>query len=187
MRDVPVPGLPRELDGLRVAHLSDFHLGVPSRGRYAVERAVEWVADREPDLVCVTGDLVSRPRGTPVLERLLERLGAPFVVLGNHDHALSRDPFSRPVVLDELAPGRLLRDESVEVDLRGVRTEIAGVDPLSWVARRGSGFGPSDAPFRLLLCHFPHVLDFVTPGRWHLILAGHLHAGQIALPMACRC
>jgi uncharacterized protein len=180
--DLPVPGLPSELDGIRVAHLSDFHLGVPSRGRRAVERAVEWVAEREPDLVCVTGDLVSRPRGTAVLERLLQRLGAPFVVLGNHDHALSRDPFSRPVVLDHVAGGRLLRDESVEIELRGVRVEVAGVDPLAWVARRGSGFASSDAPFRLLLCHFPRVFDFVPPGRWHLILAGHLHAGQIVLP-----
>ncbi len=180
--DLPVPGLPPELDGIRVAHLSDFHLGVPSRGRHAVERAVDWVAEREPDLVCVTGDLVSRPRGTPVLERLLGRLGAPFVVLGNHDHALSRDPFSRPVALDHVAGGRLLRDESVDIELRDVRVEVAGVDPLSWVARRGSGFAPSDAPFRLLLCHFPRVLDFVPNGRWHLILAGHLHAGQIVLP-----
>jgi predicted MPP superfamily phosphohydrolase len=180
--DLPVPGLPPELDGIRVAHLSDFHLGVPSRGRRAVERAVDWVAEREPDLVCVTGDLVSRPRGTPVLERLLGRLGAPFVVLGNHDHALSRDPFSRPVALDHVAGGRLLRDESVDIELRDVRVEVGGVDPLSWVARRGSGFAPSDAPFRLLLCHFPRVLDFVPNGRWHLILAGHLHAGQIVLP-----
>ncbi len=182
MLDVPVAGLPRELDGTRVAHLSDLHLGVPSRGRRAVERAVDWVAAREPDLVCVTGDLVSRPRGTAVLERLLARLGSPFVVLGNHDHALSRDPFSRPVVLDEAAGARLLRDQSVEIELRGVRVEVAGVDPLSWVARRGSGFAASDAPFRLLLCHFPRVLDFAAPGRWQLILAGHLHAGQIVLP-----
>ena len=35
-----LPELPPELDGLRIAHLSDFHLGVPSRGARAVERAV---------------------------------------------------------------------------------------------------------------------------------------------------
>ncbi|HEX6762265.1 MAG TPA: metallophosphoesterase [Gaiellaceae bacterium] len=179
-----MPSLPPELDGLRVAHLSDFHLGVPSRGRRAVERAVDWVADRSPDLVCVTGDLVSRPRGRPLLERLLRRLGEPFIVLGNHDHALSRDPFSRPVALEELGAGRLLQDESVETRLRGCRIEVAGVDPRSWLERRGSGFPPSDAPFRLLLCHFPRVLDFAAPGRFNLILSGHLHAGQIVLPYA---
>jgi predicted MPP superfamily phosphohydrolase len=51
VRDVQIPGLPAELDGLRIAHLSDFHLGVPSRGVRAVERAVGWVAERQPDLV----------------------------------------------------------------------------------------------------------------------------------------
>jgi len=180
--ELPVDGLPGELDGLRIAHLSDFHLGVPSTGRYAVERAVDWVAARDPDIVCVTGDLVSRPRGTPLLERLLARLGSPFVVLGNHDHALSRDPFSRPVSFDGLAVGRLLQDESVEIERRGCRIEVAGVDPRHWRARRGGGFAPSDAPFRLLLCHFPRVLDLAEPGRWNLILSGHLHAGQIVLP-----
>jgi len=60
--EVTIPGLPEELDGLRIAHLSDFHLGIPSRGRVATERAVAWVAARKPDLVCVTGDLVSHPR-----------------------------------------------------------------------------------------------------------------------------
>ncbi len=180
--ELPLPGLPPELDGLRIAHLSDLHLGVPSRGRRAVERAVEWVAGRGPDLVCVTGDLVSRPGGTPLLERLLAELGSPFVVLGNHDHALSRDPFSRPVSFEGVAAGRLLQDESVEIVERGCRIEVAGVDPRSWRARRGSGFPPSDAPFRLLLCHFPRALDFVAPGRWNLILSGHLHAGQIVLP-----
>jgi len=182
--DVPIPGLPAELDGLRIAHLSDFHLGVPSRGRIAVERGVAWVAERDPDLVCVTGDLVSRPGGLPLLQRLLGQLRSPFVVLGNHDHALTRDPFSRPVSFDELEGARLLRDESVEIELRGSRVEVAGVDPRSWLVRRGSGFEPSDAPFRLLLCHFPRVLDFAPAGRWDLILAGHLHAGQIAVPYA---
>jgi predicted MPP superfamily phosphohydrolase len=180
--DLPVPGLPRELDGLRIAHLSDFHLGIPSRGRAAVVRAVDWVVDRNPDLVCVTGDLVSRPRGVPLAEQLLERLGSPFIVLGNHDHAETRDPFSRPVSLDDLRVGRLLQDETVEIVERGCRIEVAGVDPRSWRARRGSGFPPSDAPFRLLLCHFPRVLDFAPPGRWSLILSGHLHAGQIVVP-----
>ncbi len=61
--EVEIAGLPPELDGLRIAHLSDFHLGVPSRGRRAVERAVEWTAERTPDLVLVSGDLLSRPRG----------------------------------------------------------------------------------------------------------------------------
>jgi predicted MPP superfamily phosphohydrolase len=180
--DLPLPGLPPELDGVRIAHLSDFHLGVPSRGKQAVERAVAWVEARRPDLACVTGDLLSRPRGEGLLLELLERLGHPYVVLGNHDLAVSRDPFSRPAALAGLEHGTLLSDSSVEVELRGKRVELAGVNPRSWLDRRRSGFGDGDADLRILLCHFPNAFDRVPDGRWNLILAGHLHAGQIVLP-----
>jgi predicted MPP superfamily phosphohydrolase len=174
--------LPAELDGVRIGHLSDFHLGVPSRGRLAVERGVDWVAERRPDLVCVTGDLVSRPAGEQDLRALLGRFDHPWLVLGNHDHAWSRDPFSRPVAFEHLGDARLLADESVEIELRGRRVELAGVNPLTWLRRRPSDLPPSDADLRILLCHFPRVLDRVPPGRFDLVLAGHLHAGQIVLP-----
>src|SRR5215203_1256991 len=73
-RPVQLPGLAPELDGVRIVHLSDFHLGIPSRGGRAVERAVEWTAGRAPDLVCVTGDLLSHPRGETRLRALLARV-----------------------------------------------------------------------------------------------------------------
>lgn len=182
VRELPVRGLLPELDGLRVAHLSDFHLGVPSRGRRAVERAVGWVADRQPDLVAVTGDLLSRPRGEQELLALLARLPAPYIVLGNHDYAISRDPFSRPAELGRLEHGTLLVDDARVVELRGKRVELAGVDPRTWLQRKRSAFDDPGADLRILLCHFPGALDTVPAGRWDLILAGHLHAGQIVLP-----
>ena len=180
--DVRLAGLPPALDGLRIAHLSDFHLGVPSRGRVAVERAVEWVAERQPDLVTVTGDLLSRPRGEQQLRALLGSLPHPYFVLGNDDYAVSRDPFSRPVELRRLEDGRLLLDEADVVEVRGLRVEVAGVDPRTWLRKRRSGFQEVGADLRILLCHFPRALETVPPGRWNLILAGHLHAGQIVLP-----
>jgi uncharacterized protein len=182
VRELRLPGLPPELDGLRIAHLSDFHLGVPSRGRRAVRRGVEWVAERRPDLVAVTGDLLSRPRGRPELLTLLGRLPHPYIVLGNHDYALSRDPFSQPVDLGRLEHGTLLLDRAEIVELRGKRVEVAGVDPRTWLVNRRSGFDDPAADLRILLCHFPRALDTVPEGRWDLILAGHLHAGQIVLP-----
>jgi hypothetical protein len=121
--------------------------------------------------------------GVHSLRALLARLDAPWVVLGNHDHAVTRDPFSRSLEPWRLGGfARLLADESVDVDLRGCRVELAGVDARSWLRSRSVAFPPSDAPFRILLCHFPRALDFVQPGRFDLILAGHLHAGQIVVP-----
>lgn len=182
-REVGLSSLPPELDGLRIAHLSDFHLGVPSRGVQAVDRAVDWVVERRPDLICITGDLLSRPAGQAKLDEVLARLpGDPYVVLGNHDFALSRDPFSKPVRLARLERGTLLFDSTTELEVRGRRVELAGVDPRTWLSYRSSGFPPSDADLRLLLCHFPRALDFVEPGRFDLILSGHLHGGQIVLP-----
>jgi predicted MPP superfamily phosphohydrolase len=182
VRELAIEGLPGELDGLRIAHLSDFHLGVYGRGPAAVERAVDWVVERKPDLTCITGDLLSKPRGEEQLRALLARLDHPYVVLGNHDFAHSRDPFSKPAAIANVENGTLLNDEQLEIEVRGVRVELGGVDPLSWLAYNPSGFAPSDAPLRILLCHFPRVIDYVEPGRWQLILAGHLHAGQIVLP-----
>lgn len=179
-----LPGLPQELDGLRVAHLSDFHLGVPSRGAVAAERAVEWVAERKPDLVCITGDLLSRPRGEPLLRRLLARLGTAYAVLGNHDRADSRDPFSQPVELVELGETSLLMDESRLVDVRGCRVQIVGVDPASYSLGIAlpERHADASADLRILLCHFPGVARYLEPGVYDLVLAGHLHAGQIVLP-----
>lgn len=182
--DVSVEGLPAELDGLRIAHLSDFHLGVPSRGAVASERAVEWVAERRPDLVCITGDLLSRPRGEPLLRRLLSRLGPAYAVLGNHDFADTRDPFSQPVVLGDLGETVLLADDARTIELRGRRVQIVGLDPRSrWRATRAVAplVDPS-ADLRVLLVHFPEFIRTVASRSFELVLAGHLHAGQIVLP-----
>jgi uncharacterized protein len=186
--EVSLPQLPAELDGIRIAHLSDFHLGLPSRGSHAVERAVEWVRTRKPDLVCVTGDLVSRPRGEAVLRRLVAQLGSAYVVLGNHDVEHSRDPFSRSAGLSDLAPAQLLVDESATTEVRGRRVQVVGVDPRAY--RRGMSkpweFVEDGADLRILLCHFPYVLDFLPPGAFDLVLAGHMHDGQISLPLGRR-
>ncbi|HEY6836767.1 MAG TPA: metallophosphoesterase [Gaiellaceae bacterium] len=179
-----LPGLPPELDGLRIAHLSDFHLGVPSRGATAVERAVDWVERRQPDLTLISGDLLSRRSGEPRLRALLARLPRCYTVLGNHDLALSRDPFSQPIEHWDLEPATLLRDESRTIELRGRTVQIVGVDPRSY--RRGlaqpARLADQEADLRILVCHFPHVVNRLPEGAFHLVLAGHLHAGQICVP-----
>jgi uncharacterized protein len=170
---------------LRVAHLSDFHLGLRSRGAAAAERAVEWVQRESPDLVVVTGDLVSRPRGEVMLRQLLRKLDGAYVVLGNHDVENSRDPFSRSAGLTDLTPARLLVDESAVSELRGRRVQIVGVDPRTYRQRTSKPWALADpaADLRILLCHFPYVVDFLPPGAFDLVLAGHMHDGQIALPL----
>lgn len=183
----PVDGLDDALSGLRIAHLSDFHLGLPSRGRRAVERGVEWTAARRPDLVCVTGDLVSRPGAGDRLRELLARLGDPLLVLGNHDVERTRDPFSRGGDLEGL-PGRLLREEALTLELRGRAVQVVGVEPRAYHRRRARPERLADpaADLRILLCHFPGILDRLPAGAFQLVLSGHHHAGQIAVPLGRR-
>lgn len=182
--DLPLAGLPAELVGLRLVHLSDFHLGFPSPGTAAVKRAVEWTSDRQPHLVLITGDLLSRPRAEGRLRGLLAQLRNSYAVLGNHDFALSRDPFSKPAALEDLGDTTLLEDSSATIELRGRRVQIVGVDPRSYrrrVARPERLVDPG-ADLRILLCHFPNVIDKLPPRAFHLVLAGHLHGGQICIP-----
>jgi uncharacterized protein len=184
--EVVLPGLPPELDGLRIAHLSDFHLGVSSPGVGATAKAVRWVAKRKPDLVAVTGDLLTHPRGEPLLRRLVGALPQPTVaVLGNHDLAISRDPQARRSDLKELEPATLLRDDGRLLELRGRSVWVAGAD-ARLIVRNRLRVDPNsltrDADLRILLCHFPRVVDQLHPGSFDLVLAGHMHDGQIALP-----
>jgi predicted MPP superfamily phosphohydrolase len=171
--ELPVEGLPADLEGLRIAHLSDFHFGPVSRGRAAGLRAAEWVRKRRPDLVVVTGDLLSRPNGRRDLDAALAGLDA-YSVLGNHDVAVTRDPFSRAAELDGLA-GHLLVGESRLLRLRGRAVQVAGTEPHVNAATPPPD---DDAEFRILLSHYPRLR---TPG-YGLVLAGHMHAGQIVLP-----
>ncbi len=186
-REVALPGLPDELRGLRIAHLSDFHLGVPGRGAHAVESAVEWVERRQPDLTLISGDLLTRGSGEELLRRLVSRLPHCYAILGNHDLAISRDPFSERTFLRELEPATLLSDAGVTLELRGRRVYVAGADPRSlWVRTRRQprdlAVPRSEADLRILIAHYPGLVDRLPAGAFDLVLAGHMHDGQICLP-----
>jgi hypothetical protein len=171
--EVEVEGLPAALAGLRIGHLSDFHLGRRSRGTRAVSEAVTWTRQRQPDLVVVTGDLLSHPRARGELDDLLAGLDA-YVVLGNHDVAVTRDPFSRPAELSGL-PATLLLGESRTIELRGEQVQVAGAvpKPVAPLPELDRGAG-----LRILLSHYPRL----RADGYQLVLAGHMHGGQIVLP-----
>jgi len=186
--DVRLPTLPPELDGLTIVHLSDFHLGTISFNRRALERAVRWAAERPCDIVAITGDLLSRRRGEPHLEAAVEalhpRLGV-FAVLGNHDVEVTRDPFSQPTDASvvENAGAVLLENDSVLRTLNGQTIQIVGGDQSlgpHWSAL--GNLADPEADLSLLLFHFPDVVRYLPPGAFDLILAGHLHGGQICFP-----
>jgi len=182
---VPVPGLPSELEGLRILHLSDLHLGSWSLNGRALRKAVAWGRAAAPDLVAVTGDLLGSQPGESQLRTALATIPTTygtFAVLGNIDISDTRDPFNPGAELDDLRPhGRLLRDASATIEISGRRVQIAGLDPRSRFAPPRALADP-DADLRMLLAHFPDVVDRVAPGSFDLVLSGHTHGGQICLP-----
>ena len=190
VRSVPITGLDPALDGLRIGHLSDLHVGAPGLNTRALARGVDLIRQVEPDLIVISGDLRARRSGDAALRRSLALLDAPlgaFAVLGNHDHADGLDPFADGAALSDLdgTPVRLLRDQTVTIETRGARIHLGGLDPRTYEAdeeERGAGLVDRTAELRILACHFPRVLDRVKPGEWQLILSGHLHGGQLCVP-----
>jgi uncharacterized protein len=188
--EIGVPGLPPELDGLTILHLSDFHAGTPSLNTRAMRKGVEFGARVQPDLVALTGDILSGPRARDAVVHALERLRPPlgiFAVLGNHDVGDTHDPFSRGIVIDDwgAAPVTLLRDSSAVVEWRGCEIELGGVDPRLFadgVNLPAERLFTRPGAVRVLLSHFPDVPAEMPPGTCSLALCGHLHGGQICLP-----
>ena len=187
--EIRLRDLPQALDGVTILHLSDVHAG-HGPGLAMLEQAVTWSEALRPDLVVLTGDLVTRARGIERLQRASAALAATagsgaFAVLGNHDHGDATDPFADGSGVDQLDGFELLPGARATLELRGRSVSIVGVDAERFPKRRTlaeTGQVDRAADLRMLLCHFPIVLDRVEPGAFQLILAGHMHAGQICLP-----
>ena len=175
--EVPLDGLPPELDGFSILHLSDLHLGTVSFNGRTFRGAVEWSEAEPADLVVLTGDLLSRARGAGRLREALARVRAEhgvYAVLGNHDVAVTGAELG----------DRLLADSSVVLEVCGRRVQVAGGAPREdWKHARIERLADPEADLRILLFHFPDVTQWLPPGSFDLVLAGHLHGGQICLPL----
>jgi uncharacterized protein len=174
--NVELERLPAELDGLTILHLSDFHLGTVSLNGWALEQALRWVEEDSIDLVLLTGDLLSRARAELRLRRAVARLRARYgvySVLGNHDVEAARSA---------LGSG-LLENRSVTLEIAGKRVLLAGGDSdPDWKGRDLARLADSSADLSIFLFHYPDVTQWLPPRSYDLIVAGHLHGGQICLP-----
>ena len=188
---IPLRGLPEALRGLRIVQISDLHIGNAMEGT-KLERLIEDVNALEPDLIALTGDLFDfDPAVVEAGAKALAALRAPFgvyAVLGNHDVFTGREHVAR--ALANHAPGlRLLRGETVRVPAPAP-LYMAGIeDPgKDWTARGElpelNALGrelPRDGPV-ILLVHRPEAFMQAAKLGFPLVLAGHTHGGQIALP-----
>jgi predicted MPP superfamily phosphohydrolase len=177
---VELPNMPPRFEGLSIAHLTDLHFRRCFDRRY-FEALVERSSDWSPDLIVFTGDLIDEAETidwiVPVLGRANARLGR-FAILGNHDRYYGASRVSREI---ERAGWTLLEGRWTTLDLGGSTLAIGGTSApwgpwLDPVAR-------PDADFHLLLSHTPDLLGRASNWGIDLMLAGHNHGGQVALPV----
>lgn len=181
-----LPHLPEGLDGLRIVHLSDLHVGKILTPAH-LPAIVEAVNALEADLVAVTGDLLDF--SNRYLPDVVEAVGAMraalgvFTVLGNHDYRESGRQVVRAFRQAELD---LLVNDHVTVETDGGTIVVGGIDWAEEDARlqgyvRRTCAGMEAGDLRLLLAHHPHALDFAARCDVDLVLSGHTHGGQVLL------
>jgi uncharacterized protein len=178
---VPLAKLPRQLDGLRIALVSDIHLG-PLLGRAHTRRVVDTINGIGADLVAVVGDLVDGSvaelgEAAEPLADLRARYGS-FFVTGNHEYFSGYEEWIAEV--DSLGL-RVLQNERVEIeglDLAGVN-DVTGND-YQHAPDFAKALGDRD-PARpvVLLAHQPIQVTEAARHGVDLQLSGHTHGGQI--------
>ena len=185
------PDLPLGLDGIRIAHLSDVHAGIHME-RDKMEAIVGLTNSLKPDLICQTGDMIDiAATYIPDYVRAFRELRAPLgvvTVLGNHDRYTGEEAVIRGV---REAGQAFVQNGSHVVERNGTPLALVGIDdPRNWRAD-----DPQDAEvgialhrsppevFKILLAHRPGAFDGAAPRGIPLTLAGHIHGGQIYLPV----
>lgn len=186
---VPVRDLPPALEGFSIAQLSDLHIGAMTPGR----RGRRWMARANAlgaDMIALTGDYVTS--GTAFHEEIAEVFGelhAPlgvFAVPGNHDY------FGGGEGLFEGLRARgihLMRNEVQTIEKGGARLVVAGVDDV-WTKRADVEKTMDRVPHGvrpiIVLAHDPKLFPSIADRGADVILSGHTHWGQIAMPFFAR-
>jgi predicted MPP superfamily phosphohydrolase len=193
-----VPGLPGAFDGVRIAQISDLHVG-PQTSRPFLDRVAETVRRAAPDIIAVTGDVVDdRSEDVPWYAAAFASLGAPlgvYVIPGNHDIYAGWDAVAHG--LRESTEATILVNDSRVVERRGARLAIVGTgDPAAGGRRTIASPNDSTAApdVERALAQVPLATTVVAfahnPALWPglaergvaLTLSGHTHWGQFALP-----
>ena len=189
--DFNFSGLPPELDGFKIGHMTDVHIG-PYVSVRDIQKMSALLQQAAPDLLAITGDLVDDVRLLPAAMSAMQPmlsalpLGAWFC-MGNHEHLRGAAPIRN--ILQQYGIN-ILDNQHKQLAYKGSKLFVAGVDyPMSIDAgaRRlaaekyldvACGAIPSQ-DFTLMLAHHPDFLTGSFARQVDLTLAGHTHGGQV--------
>ncbi|TLX72001.1 metallophosphoesterase [Labilibacter sediminis] len=199
---ISYPNLPSSFDGFKIVHISDIHLGSFSSNYHKLEGIVDIINEEHADVIFFTGDLVNNfAEETHGWDRVFKQLKAKygkFSILGNHDYGDYTD-WSSPEAKAKNFQGivdahknfgfRLLRDQSVSVEIDNEEIAITGVenwghDPFPRYGNLKKAMaGTESFPFKVLLSHDPDHWDAEVIGKtnFDLTLAGHTHGMQFGI------
>jgi predicted MPP superfamily phosphohydrolase len=183
---VPIAGLPQALRGLRVAQISDLHVGSTIQRGY-VQAVVDRLLSLKPDMIAITGDLVDG-KVEDLAEHVepLRGLHAPlgvYYVTGNHEYYWGAPPWVEKVRELGMRP---LIDEGVVVSVGEAKVLVAGVTDMQSShfvpahrsdARQAAAAG-KDCDLKILLAHRPNSCVDAQAAGFDLQLSGHTHGGQ---------
>ncbi|MBN2410278.1 metallophosphoesterase [candidate division KSB1 bacterium] len=185
---IGIPGLPPALEGLKIAHLSDLHLGYYfSLGD--LEKTLEIIDANKPDIYFVTGDIADDIEKIDDALKLICCLRTPcqgFASVGNHEYYRNIDKVIRAF---DKRPLPLLLNTGTTVQIKGENVYIGGADDPVFNRLDMNEFfektvtetmlnSPEEA-FRILMSHRPGGFDTAHRLGVNLTLSGHTHGGQI--------
>ncbi len=180
--DVEVPGLDPAHDGVKIAHVTDLHVGLLTPHR-RIRRALELAQAEQPDLMFLTGDFVCySPKFVAPLAAILGGVHVPaFAVLGNHDHWTDAKGVTAALERNGIV---VLSNEHTTVTLRDRPLDVVGIDDAVTahhdVARAFAGVKKGRS--RIVLTHVPSIADDAADYGPGLALAGHTHGGHVHIP-----
>jgi uncharacterized protein len=181
--EIRLKRLPKNLDGLRLVHLSDIHHS-PFTDIEHISRAVQIANSLKPDMFVLTGDYVSHESSyiAPMAEVLgkLESEFGTFACLGNHDHWTDAE-----LVTDLLREAniKVLINEGFRFTAKDASFWLAGVDDymVGKTDLRAALRGSFPDEMTMLLAHNPIIVRRAARIGVDLMLSGHTHGGQIRL------
>jgi predicted MPP superfamily phosphohydrolase len=186
--DLKIPNLPAKLEGLVIAHLSDFHAGRLMTADM-MRPIIDATNDLNPDMVLITGDLIDYaladlPFALDAVRRLRPRLGFEHGVamcVGNHDAIENRFNFKK-IVDDAGVP--LMVNTARTLDVHGQFVQLLGInwdrsEAITNEMVRQASQVRDPAAFPIVLAHHPHAFDEAARMGLPLTLSGHTHGGQV--------
>jgi uncharacterized protein len=181
---IEIENWPRELDGFRIAVLSDIHVGASFIDDKKLRTIVDHTNERQPELVVILGDYMTSAHIQPeAFGPILKDFNAPlgtYSVLGNHDWWFNGTKVRAGLEQNGI---KVLENEVVQLNARGTSLWLVGLADLwtrpQWIQETVAKV-PEGQPL-IALTHNPDIFPRV-PERVPLLLAGHTHGGQVRFP-----